>query len=47
MTILGDVLEILNDQLNHQHSSSLEWTIIWLIMLEVSVALLKDVFNVI
>ncbi|MEF9519408.1 RMD1 family protein [Chlamydia crocodili] len=47
LTILGDVLEILNDQLNHQHSSSLEWTIIWLIMLEVSVALLKDVFNVI
>ncbi|SPN73711.1 Uncharacterised ACR, YagE family COG1723 [Chlamydia serpentis] len=47
LTILGDVLEILNDQLNHQHSSSLEWTIIWLIMLEFSVALLKDVFNVI
>ncbi|EPP35356.1 hypothetical protein CP10139811_0907 [Chlamydia ibidis] len=47
LTILGDVLEILNDQLNHQHSSALEWTIICLIMLEVAVALLKDVFNVI
>lgn len=47
LTILGDVLEILNDQLNHQHSSSLEWTIICLIMLEVTVALLKDVFNLI
>lgn len=46
LTILGDVLEILNDQLNHQHSSSLEWTIIFLIMLEVFLALLKDVFNV-
>ncbi|WP_201456659.1 RMD1 family protein [Chlamydia sp. 17-3921] len=45
LTILGDVLEILNDQLNHQHSSSLEWTIICLIMLEVFVTLLKDVFN--
>ncbi|WP_213358062.1 RMD1 family protein [Chlamydiifrater phoenicopteri] len=47
LTVLGDLLEILNDQLNHQHSSSLEWTIICLIMLELSVALLKDVFNVI
>ncbi|ETF39982.1 YagE family protein [Chlamydia pecorum MC/MarsBar] len=46
LTILGDVLEILNDQLNHQHTSSLEWTIIYLIMIEVFVALLKDVFNV-
>lgn len=46
LTILGDVLQILNDQLNHQHSSSLEWTVICLIMLEVTVALLKDVFNV-
>lgn len=47
LAILGDVLEILNDQLNHQHSSALEWTVIWLIALEVLVTLLKDVFNII
>lgn len=46
LSILGDVLEILNDQLNYQHSSALEWTIIWLIMIEVAVTLLKDVFHV-
>ncbi len=47
LTILGDVLEILNDQLNHQHSSSLEWTVICLIMLEVTLTLLQDVFHLI
>ena len=47
LAILGDVLEILNDQLNHQHSSALEWTVIWLIALEVLVTLLKDVLNII
>lgn len=46
LSILGDVLEILNDQLNYQHSSALEWTIIWLIMIEVAVTLLKDVVHV-
>lgn len=46
LSILGDVLEILNDQLNYQHSSALEWTIIWLIMIEVAVTLLKDVVHI-
>lgn len=45
--IIGDLLEILSDQLNHQHSSTLEWTIIWLIVIEVVLALLSDLFHVI
>lgn len=45
--IMGELLGILNDQLNHQHSSTLEWTIIWLIVIEVVLALLKDLFHLI
>lgn len=45
--ILGDLLGILSDQLNHQYSSILEWTIIWLIVIEVTLALLRDLFHII
>jgi len=47
LAIAGELLGILNDQLNHQHSSTLEWTIIWLIVIEVVLALLKDLFHLI
>lgn len=44
---MHDLLEILSSQLNHQHSSRLEWTIIILILMEIVIALLRDIFNVI
>ncbi|NGX31561.1 MAG: hypothetical protein K940chlam8_00935 [Chlamydiae bacterium] len=44
--IVHELFEMLGNELNHQHSSKLEWTIIWLIVIEVVIALL-DVFNVI
>lgn len=44
--ILHDLYEILSNQLNHQHESRLEWIIIVLILIEVSVALLTDLFHV-
>jgi len=47
LAIAGELLGILNDQLNHQHSSTLEWTIIWLIVIEVVLAVLKDIFHLI
>lgn len=47
LEILGDLLEILNTQLNHQHSSILELTIIWLIVIEVILAVLRDIFHLI
>lgn len=47
LAIAGELLEILNDQLNHQHSSTLEWTIIWLIVIEVVLAVLRDIFHII
>lgn len=43
--IVGELLGMLSDQLNHQHSSILEWTIIWLIVIEVILAVLKDIFH--
>ncbi len=47
LAIMGDLLEILNDQLNHQYSSALEWMIIGLIVIEIVFAFLKDLFHII
>lgn len=47
MDVLHELYEILRNELNHQHSSRLEWTIIILIVIEVVIALLKDIFHVI
>ena len=47
LSILHELLEVLGNELNHQHSSRLELTIIWLIVFEVCLSLLRDVFGVI
>jgi uncharacterized Rmd1/YagE family protein len=46
LEIVNELLEMLGNQLNHQHSSTLEWIIIALIVLEVIIALSKEVFHV-
>jgi uncharacterized Rmd1/YagE family protein len=47
LSLLNDLLQILSDQLNHQHTSILEWTIIWLILIEVILAVLRDLLHII
>jgi len=47
LTLLHELFEILSDGLNHQHSSRLEWTIIVLIIIEVVLGLLRDLFHLI
>lgn len=42
-----DLFEMLGNELNHQHSSKLEWIIIWLIVIEVLITLFRDVFDVV
>jgi uncharacterized Rmd1/YagE family protein len=46
LDIVNELLEMLGNQLNHQHSSTLEWIIIALIVIEVIIALSKEVFHV-
>ena len=46
LDVIHELFEMLGNELNHQHSSRLEWTIIILIVLEVVITLLKDVFHV-
>lgn len=43
--IMHELFEMLGNELNHQHSSRLELVIIWLIVTEVILLLMKDVFH--
>jgi len=46
LAVVHELFEMLGSELNHQHSSRLEWTIIGLIVIEVVLTLLNDVFRV-
>lgn len=45
LSIMHELFEMLGNELNHQHSSRLELVIIWLIVIEVVLILMKDVFH--
>lgn len=45
LTVLKELFDMLNAEVNHKHSSRLEWTIIWLIMIEIVIALSSDIFR--
>lgn len=47
LEVVHELFEMLGSELNHQHSTRLEWTIIWLIVIEVIVSLLSDVFRIV
>lgn len=47
LNLLHELFQILGDELNHQQSSRLEMTIIILIVIEVVLALLRDLFHLI
>jgi len=47
LDVIHELFEMLGTELNHQHSSRLEWTIIGLIIMEVILTLLRDVFRAI
>ncbi len=42
LDIVHDLFEMLGNELNHQHSSKLEWIIIWLIVMEVVISLFRE-----
>jgi uncharacterized Rmd1/YagE family protein len=47
LDVIHELFEILSTELNHQHSSRLEMIIIGLIVIEVVLGLLRDVFHII
>ncbi len=47
LNVIHELFEILSSELNHQHSSRLEWIIIILIGIEILIVLLKDFFHII
>jgi uncharacterized Rmd1/YagE family protein len=46
LKIVHELFEMMGTELNHQHSSRLEWIIICLIVIEVLLTLLRDVFRI-
>lgn len=46
LKVVHELFEMLGHELDHQHSSRLEWTIIWLIIIEVILSLLHNVFQI-
>lgn len=44
---IDEILSILSNELNHRHSSRLEWIIIILILIEIVIFFLQDVFKLI
>lgn len=46
LSFVHELFNMLGNELNHMHSSRLEWIIIWLIIIEVTLTLLKDFFHV-
>lgn len=45
LNIIHELFEMLGNELNHQHSSRLEWTIILLIVIEVILTISKDILK--
>jgi uncharacterized Rmd1/YagE family protein len=45
LTVVHDLFEMLGNELNHQHSSRLEWAIILLILFEVTLFLFHEIFH--
>lgn len=45
LDVIHELFEMLGNELNHQHSSRLEWTIIILIVIEVFLTVAKDLFK--
>lgn len=45
MNVVDELLAILADELNHRHSSKLEWIIIWLIAVEIIIFILHDLLK--
>lgn len=39
LDVMKELFEMLGNEVNHQHSSRLEWTIIWLILIEVMITI--------
>lgn len=46
LDILKELFEMLSNELENRHSSSLEWIIIVLIFIEIMIVMAKDVFNI-
>lgn len=47
LQIIHDMFDMLADEQKHQHSSLLEWIIIWLIAIEILIFFLHDYFKII
>lgn len=47
LNVIHGLFEMLGTELNHSHSNRLEWTVIWLILIEVIISLIVHVFHIV
>jgi len=47
LDVVHELFGMLGSELNHQHSSRLEWMIIWLILIEVALLLFREILGII
>lgn len=45
LEVVGELYQMLSEEVNHNHSSRLEWIIIWLIGIEILLTLFKDLIH--
>ena len=46
LNVIDEIFEILSDEVKYKHETFLEWVIIWLILIEIIIAILHEILKI-